>query len=347
MGGYVRISKIIGTLIAIALKVWAYSGLVMVFCFLLYYFYGGIFAFILLIFATTGILYHAEDNFLFYPELPSHSRVFVPIPSMYGLPYENVQVHASDGTMLHMFFIYQPKERKHQSPTIVFLHGNAGNMGHRLQNTAGLYHNLHCNILLVEYRGYGLSEGAPSEEGLYADARASIDYLYTRNDINLSEIIVFGRSLGGAVAIDLASRAEYADKIWCLVVENTFTSIPDMAKVLLGWKMLQYLPLACYKNKFLSLFKVMQLRVPTLFISGLSDTLVPPRMMVDLHSRCGSARKQLLQLQTGTHNETWTVKGYYHALAVFLQNCRLQIIESKSQKIEVETHCPWTNVQTI
>lgn len=143
-----------------------------------------------------GILYHAEDNFLFYPELPSHSRVFVPIPSMYGLPYENIQVRASDGTMLHMFFIYQPQERKHQSPTIVFLHGNAGNMGHRLQNSVGLYHNLHCNILLVEYRGYGLSEGNPSEEGLYLDARASIDYLYTRNDINLSEIIVFGRSLG-------------------------------------------------------------------------------------------------------------------------------------------------------
>lgn len=213
MGGYVRFSRIIGTLIGIALKVWAYSGLVMVFCFLLYYFYGGVFAFVLLIFAGTGellyqirvylfmcflvgIFYHAEDNFLYYPELPSHSRVFVPIPSMYGLPYENIQVRSQDGNLLHMFFIYQPKERKHQSPTIVFFHGNAGNMGHRLQNTVGLYHNLHCNILLVEYRGYGLSEGSPSEEGLYLDARTSIDYLYTRSDINLSEIIVFGRSLG-------------------------------------------------------------------------------------------------------------------------------------------------------
>lgn len=120
---------------------------------------------------------------------------------MYGLPYENVQVRASDGTLLHMFFIYQPQERKHQSPTIVFLHGNAGNMGHRLQNSVGLFHNLHCNILLVEYRGYGLSEGNPSEDGFYMDARASIDYLYTRNDINLSEIIVFGRSLGNYIVL--------------------------------------------------------------------------------------------------------------------------------------------------
>lgn len=69
-------------------------------------------------------------------------------------------------------------------------------MGHRLQNCVGLYHSLHCNILLVEYRGYGLSEGIPSEEGLYLDAKASLEYLFTRNDINHLEIIVFGRSLG-------------------------------------------------------------------------------------------------------------------------------------------------------
>lgn len=95
-----------------------------------------------------------------------------------------------------MYFIHQPKERQGNSPTMIFFHGNAGNMGHRLQNCVGLYHSLHCNILLVEYRGYGLSEGIPSEEGLYLDAKASIDYLFTRNDINLLEIIVFGRSLG-------------------------------------------------------------------------------------------------------------------------------------------------------
>lgn len=196
MGGYVSLSRIFGTLLSMALRVWAYSGLVLFLCFLLYYVYGGAVAFVLLLFSATGILYHAQDNFLFYPELPSHSRVFIPIPSMYSLPYENVQIRTSDGVSLHMFFIHQPKERQRQSPTIIFLHGNAGNMGHRLQNCVGLYHNLHCNILLVEYRGYGLSEGNPTEEGLYLDARASLDYLYSRNDINHSEIIVFGRSLG-------------------------------------------------------------------------------------------------------------------------------------------------------
>lgn len=196
MGGYVQISRILGTILRIIVKVWAYSGLVLVVCFLLYYLYGGIFAFILLFFSITGILYHVQDNFLFYPELPSHSRVYIPIPSMFGLPYESVQTHGADGTLIHMYFIHQPRERQRHSPTIVFFHGNAGNMGHRLQNCVGLYHNLHCNILLVEYRGYGLSEGAATEDGLYADAEASLSYLFTRNDINHAEIIIFGRSLG-------------------------------------------------------------------------------------------------------------------------------------------------------
>lgn len=98
-----------------------------------------------------------------------------------------------------MYFIHQPKELQRLSPTIVYFHGNAGNMGHRLQNCRGLYHNLHCNILLVEYRGYGLSEGNATEEGLYLDAKASLDYLFTRTDINHKEVIVFGRSLGKVV----------------------------------------------------------------------------------------------------------------------------------------------------
>ncbi|XP_022904705.1 protein ABHD13 [Onthophagus taurus] len=331
MGSYVRGSKVLHVIKSIMMKIWAYSGIVLFICFIVYYLYGGILAFLLLLFAMTGMVYHAQDHFLYNPDMPSHSRVFVPIPSIYNLPYENLQIKSIDGTMLNMFFIHQPGERQRQSPTVVFFHGNAGNMGHRLQNCAGLYHSLHCNILMVEYRGYGWSEGYPSEEGFYMDARASIDYLYSRNDINHAEIIVFGRSLGGAVAIDLACRAEYANKIWCLIVENTFTSIPDMATVLLQWRLLNYLPFFCYKNKFISIYKAMHLRIPTLFISGLADTLVPPRMMSDLHTRCGSTSKQLLQLISGTHNETWTLPGYYHSLAVFLQNCRLQNRDIRSQ----------------
>ncbi|CAH2012077.1 unnamed protein product [Acanthoscelides obtectus] len=348
MGGYVPFSRITAVLFRMILKVWAYSGLVLIVCFLLYYMYGGIFAVLLLFFAVTGILYQVQDSLLFNPELPSHSRVYVPIPSTFNLPYESIVTKTADGIQINMYLILQQKDRQHTAPTIVFFHGNAGNMGHRLQNCVGLYHNLQCNILLVEYRGYGLSEGSPSEEGLYTDARAAIDYLYTRSDINHSEVIVFGRSLGGAVAIDLAIRPEYVGKVWCLIVENTFTSIPDMAKVLLGWRILQYFPLFFYKNKFLSYQKVKQLRIPTLFISGLADILVPPRMMLELYNRCGSIRKQILHIPAGTHNETWQIQGYYHSIAVFLQNCRLKSFAESDKRCEADTlKSMWTNVQDV
>nr|CAI5850812.1 unnamed protein product [Callosobruchus analis] len=84
---------------------------------------------------------------------------------------------------------------------------------------------------------------------------------------------------------------------------------------------------------FLSHQKVKQLRIPTLFISGLADILVPPRMMLELHNRCVSIRKQILQIPTGTHNETWQIQGYYHSIAVFLQNCRLKNISELDIKL--------------
>ncbi|XP_066590262.1 protein ABHD13 [Prorops nasuta] len=305
----------------IAMKCWAFSGIYAIVCIILYWLYGGIFVFFLLCFATTGILYHKEDQLLYHPELPVHARVYVPAPSIFNLPYQNIYIRSEDGTMLHMFFITQSKDKMRNVPTILYLHGNAGNIGHRLQNAVGLYHALRCNILMLEYRGYGLSQGSPSEEGLYMDARAGLNYLFSRNDLNTKEIIVFGRSLGGAVAIDLATKEENIQRIWCLILENTFTSIPDMAAIV-GSKALRYLPLFLYKNKFMSIHKIRSVTVPALFITGLADTLVPPYMMQDLFKTCRSSCKQILPVVGGTHNDTWCQSGYYHNIHVFLTELR-------------------------
>lgn len=147
-----------------------------------------------------------------------------------------------------MFWVRHAGEKGSFVPTFVYLHGNAGNMGHRLHNAAGIFHKLQCNLLMVEYRGYGLSTGQPHERGLYADARAAIDYLYTRHDLDLQQIVLFGRSLGGAVAVDVAADPEYYQRIMCTILENTFTSIPEMAVDLVHPSM-RYLPLCIYKNK--------------------------------------------------------------------------------------------------
>ena len=148
---------------------------------------------------STGILYHAGDRLVYHPDQPLTSRVFVPAPTIVGLQFENVYIRARDKTRLHLFMVKQPTEKLAEAPTVLFLHGNAGNIGHRLLNAKGMFAKLSCNLCLLEYRGYGRSDGTPSEEGLYMDAQAGLDYLSSRSDINPNRIIVFGRSLGETI----------------------------------------------------------------------------------------------------------------------------------------------------
>lgn len=191
------------------------------------------------------IFYYAQDVLLYHPDLPANSRIDVNIPTMHRLPYETVSIRTPDKCLLHAYWITQHDD---SVPTIVYFHGNAGNIGHCMSNASGIYNRLKCNILMVEYRGYGLSNGAPSEKGLFTDAKSAIDYLYTRNDLNHTRIVIFGRSLGGAVTIEIASDPVYSQKIMCAIVENTFTSIPDMAIKLIH-PLVRFVPLILYKNK--------------------------------------------------------------------------------------------------
>jgi fermentation-respiration switch protein FrsA (DUF1100 family) len=168
----------------------------------------------------------------------------------------------------------------------------------------------------VEYRGYGKSDGSPSETGLYNDAEAAMDFLMNRRDIDRDKILVFGRSLGGAIAIYLAASPLYSDKILGLIVENTFTSIPHMAQLMIPG--VSSLPGFCFKNKFLSYSEIRRVKAPTLFLSGLADQLIPPRMMMELYQACGSPLKYVESFQGGTHNGTWMSYGYYDHINKFI-----------------------------
>lgn len=285
---------------------------------LAFWFYDGITLLILLHFAVLGVLYNGQDKLLYYPEQPAQSRLFVELPSMYGLPYESLTTRTQDGVQINMFLIRQPPNLISAAPTVIYFHGNAGNIGHRLVNAYGLYHHCKANILLVEYRGYGKSQGHPSEAGMYLDAQAAVDYISSRSDINQQKLVVFGRSLGGAVAVHVCSMPYYASRIACLVVENTFTSIPDMAYKLFDFHLLHYIPDWCFKNKFLSRYRIDKVKMPSLFICGLKDNLVPPKMMLQLYNMSGSQLKRIAVFQDGTHNETWQCRGYYDAIKHFL-----------------------------
>lgn len=235
------------------------------------------------------------------------------------LEFENIYIKSKDCTRLHAFLVKQPSDNFSEAPTILYLHGNAGNIGHRLLNVKGLVQTLGCNVCLLEYRGYGHSDGTPSEDGLYLDAQAALDYLMQRPDINRSKIVAFGRSLGGAVAIDLCARAENRDKIACGLIENTFTSVPDIAKELFNFKIVRMIPRWFYKNQFKSKWKICKMSIPCLFLSGNADALIPSKMMIELFNSCGSPIKRLARFPGGTHNETWTCSQYYQTITYFFQ----------------------------
>ena len=146
-------------------KFWRICGAAILFLVLIYWMYGGITILILLLIVIIGGLYHYQDSLLYYPEQPESARVFVQTPSSLGLPYENIFLTTSDGVRIAAYFIKQPQPVLGKAPTVLYLHGNAGNIGHRLHNTQALYQHCGFNVFLLEYRGYGKSQGAPSERG--------------------------------------------------------------------------------------------------------------------------------------------------------------------------------------
>jgi len=163
-----------------------------------------------------------------------------------------------------------------------------------------------CNVLLVSYRGYGLSEGSPSESGFLADAQAILNHLLARNDIDKSLIFVLGTSIGGAVAIALATANP--DKLRGLILENTFTSLPDVTRALMPflgpftWAI---------RDRWNNVQRIKDLTVPILFISGRNDELVPPMQMEKLHAAAEkSVMRRIAKIARGEHNDTWLQSSY-------------------------------------
>ena len=156
----------LGRLLTLLLwKFWRICGAAILILILIYWMYGGIIILILLIVTVIGGLYHYQDSLLYYPEQPESARVFVQTPSSLGLPYENICLTTKDGCRIVGYFIKQPTATIGQAPTVLYFHGNAGNIGHRLHNAQALYRHCGFNIFLLEYRGYGKSQGTPSEYG--------------------------------------------------------------------------------------------------------------------------------------------------------------------------------------
>ena len=240
------------------------------------------------------------DRMIFYPEPGVDLR-----PQQLGIAGEDVRILTEDGVRIHAFLLPNPGVTR----AILFLHGNAGNASHRLPNAAALM-QLGCQVLLLDYRGYGLSEGRPDEAGVYADARAGLAYLVERVGIPERRTLVFGRSLGGAVAVDLVQDREIAG----LILESTFPSVAAMAQSLFG------APFAWLaRGRFDSERKIARLRAPLLFFHGDRDEIVDIELGRRLF-RAAPEPKAFETIHGAGHNDTIQVGGsaYFERIRRFL-----------------------------
>jgi hypothetical protein len=178
---------------------------------------------------------------------------------------EDVSLAAADGVSLNGWFLPAPADGVGRSWVVLLCHGNAGNISHRDELYQAL-HRLGLTVFAFDYRGYGRSEGRPSETGTYLDAQGAYRWL-TQRGVVPERILAFGESLGGAVATELAMR----ERVGGLVLQSTFTSLPDLGAELFPWLPVRWLATMRYDT----LGKLPQVRVPVLILHGRADTLVP------------------------------------------------------------------------
>lgn len=255
-----------------------------------------------------------EPHMLYYPD-----RQIDQTPDQLGWKYEDVYLTASDGVKINGWFVSAPDAPRSPRSTILFLHGNAGNISHRMEKLE-IFRNLGLDTFIIDYRGYGRSEGAPNEEGTYRDAQAAYEYLLVRRSLGEGgtrepkTIVVYGESLGAAVAVDLAAK----HPVGGIVIEEAFTSVGDV-----GQKMFPFLPVRwLVRNKYDTLSKIGRINAPLLIFHSHDDEFFDMRHAQRLLAAANEP-KQLIELHGG-HNDAFLTSAptYRSALQQFLTSLK-------------------------
>ncbi|HEC12774.1 MAG TPA: alpha/beta hydrolase [Acidiferrobacteraceae bacterium] len=248
-------------------------------------------------------IYLSQSSLLYLPNLPS--RTVAQTPAVLGLEFSAVKLTTEDGLTLDAWYIPAPEPKAQ----LLFFHGNAGNISHRLDSIKTFY-DFGLSTLIIDYRGYGNSTGHPTEAGTYLDAQAAWRYLTDTLHLPANNIIIFGRSLGGAIAAHLARQQTPA----ALILESTFTSAPNLAA-----DAYPYLP-ARWLTKFSynTADYVSRVRAPVLVIHSQDDEIIPFDHGQQIFN-IASDPKQFLTLQGG-HNDGFLIshKHYRSGIERFL-----------------------------
>lgn len=239
------------------------------------------------------------------------STVIARTPRDVGLDYQDHYFTTSDNARLNGWFIPHPQA----IATMVWFHGNAGNIGDRVDNIKLLHDKSAISIFIFDYRGYGRSPGNSSEASAYLDAEAAMEFVRRQLKVDDKNLVIFGRSLGAAVAAEMAGR--FASR--AVILESPFVSIGEMAKVLLPW-----LPLGpLLSAKFDNLEKVGRITAPLLVLHGERDEIIPFEQGQRVFA-AGREPKAFYPIEGAGHNDTFIVGGaaYYDRLRSFIETGR-------------------------
>ncbi len=252
---------------------------------------------------VTALIYFRQSSLIYYPNVAG--RGLTATPQQIGLAFEDVELVTEDKIHLHGWFI--PSDNAHG--TLLFFHGNAGNISHRLDSIA-IFNRMRLNVFIIDYRGYGQSQGQVTETGTYRDAEAAWSYLVETRGIDANKIVVFGRSLGSSIAAWLASQHTPAG----LILESSFSSVPSMAQRLYPFLPVKWLAKFSYDTRQY----VSNIACPLLVVHSKNDEIIPyaeGRLVFD----AAPADKQFLDIRGG-HNDGFLVTGraYVDGLSTFI-----------------------------
>ncbi len=230
-------------------------------------------------------MYLMQSQFIFFP-----TKDLIDNPANAGLKHTDVNFKASDGVKLHGWAIYA------ENPIgwLIYCHGNGGNISFCLYPIEAYVKSSNLNVFVFDYRGFGKSEGSPSEKGIYLDAQAAYDYVVNNEKADPKKTIILGWSLGGGVACELAHKNQCA----ALVLESTFTSLPDLAQKIYWYLPARYLARYKFDNKS----KISDIKVPKLFSHGVMDRVIPYELGKELYESSAEP-KEFVDIP-GDHNES-------------------------------------------